>query len=63
LICRGKAQKGRARQAAIKKFFYFFNLYLALAAFSGLDLPLLVKVPRRDFGGLFGRPARAACAS
>jgi hypothetical protein len=43
--------------------FYFFNLYLALAAFSGLDLPLLVKVPRRDFGGLFGRPARAACAS
>jgi hypothetical protein len=33
--------------------FYFFYLYSPLAAFSSLDLPLLVKVPE---GGLEGFP-------
>jgi hypothetical protein len=32
-------------------FFYFFYLYLPLAAFSSLYLPLLVKVPKGEFGG------------
>jgi hypothetical protein len=42
--------------------FLFFYLDLPLAAFSSLDLPLLAKVPRGGFGGISGRPARAAWA-
>jgi hypothetical protein len=34
-------------------FFIFFYLYLPLAAFSRLYLPLLVKVPKGEFGGFF----------
>jgi hypothetical protein len=38
-------------------FFIFFYLHLPSAAFSSLHLPLLVKVPKGGFGGIFDRPA------
>jgi hypothetical protein len=46
-------------------FFTFIYLYLPLAAFICLYLPLFAFIgegSKRGFGGLFGRPARAAWA-
>jgi hypothetical protein len=42
--------------------FINFLFFLPLFAFSSLYLPLLIKVPKGRFGGIFGRPARAARA-
>jgi hypothetical protein len=46
----------------LANFFIFFYLHLPSAAFICLHLPSLVKVPKGFFGGIFDRPARAACA-
>jgi hypothetical protein len=45
------------------KFFYFFYLHLPSAAFSSLQQPSLVKVPRGGLEGFFAVPAARAAAA